>query len=52
MNMFNQYKQLDWSIFYSFIYLHSLDPYMAGIPVDIEIVNDNKTSHINYINTN
>jgi hypothetical protein len=23
---------------YSFIYLHSMDPYMAGRPVDIEIV--------------
>jgi hypothetical protein len=24
---------------------------MAGRPVDMEIVNDNKTGHMNYINT-
>jgi hypothetical protein len=33
---------------YLFIHLHS----MAGRPMDIEIVNDNKTGHINYMNTN
>jgi hypothetical protein len=37
---------------HSFIYLHSIDPYMVGkTPVDIELVKDNKTGHINYINT-
>jgi hypothetical protein len=29
-----------------------MDTYMAIKPVDIEIVNDNKTSHINNIITN
>jgi hypothetical protein len=37
---------------HSFIYLHFMDPYMARKPVDIEIVNDDKTSHINNIITN
>jgi hypothetical protein len=36
----------------SFLYLHSMDPYMAGRPVDIEIVKDNKTSLLNYIDKN
>jgi hypothetical protein len=35
-----------------FIHLHSMDPYTARKPVDIEIVNDNKTSHVNNIITN
>jgi hypothetical protein len=37
---------------HSFIYLHSMNPYMTGRPVDREIVNDNKTNHINYVNKN
>jgi hypothetical protein len=36
----------------SVIHLHSMDPYMAGRPVDIEIGKDNKTSPINYIDKN
>jgi hypothetical protein len=31
-----------WLDIHSFILLHSMDPYMARKPVDIEIVNDNK----------
>jgi hypothetical protein len=38
--------------FILFIYLHSMDPCMAGRLVDIEIVKDNKTSPINYIDKN
>jgi hypothetical protein len=38
--------------FYSFIYLHSMVSYMARKPGDIEILNDNETSDIIYINTN
>jgi hypothetical protein len=30
-------------IIHSFTYLHSMEPYMARKPVDIEIVNDNKS---------
>jgi hypothetical protein len=30
---------------HSFIYFHSIDPYMAGTPVAIEIVSDKKTNH-------
>jgi hypothetical protein len=37
---------------FSFIYLHSTDPYMTGRPVDIEIVKDNRRSPINYVNKN
>jgi hypothetical protein len=29
-----------------------MDPYMAREPVDIEIVNNNKTSHVNKLITN
>jgi hypothetical protein len=29
---------------HSFIYLRSIDPYMAGRPVDIEIVSDKRTN--------
>jgi hypothetical protein len=37
---------------HTLIYLHSMDPYMARKPVDIEIVNVKKTSHVNNIITN
>jgi hypothetical protein len=37
---------------YSFFHLQFMDPYWARKPVDIEIVNDNKIGHINYIITN
>jgi hypothetical protein len=36
--------------YYSFII--SMDPYIAGTPADTEIVNENKTNHINYKNIN
>jgi hypothetical protein len=49
-NILNRWKNY-FTVIHSFN-LHSMDPYMAGKPVDIEIVNDNKTSHINYIITN
>jgi hypothetical protein len=28
-----------------FIYLHSIDPYMAGAPLDIEIVSDKRANY-------
>lgn len=34
---------------YLFIYLHSIDPYMVGTPVDIEIVGGKSTNHITCI---
>jgi hypothetical protein len=37
---------------HSFIHLHSMNLYMTGRPVDIDIVNDSKTNHINYVNKN
>jgi hypothetical protein len=37
------------SFIHSFIYLHSMDPYMAREPVDIKTT---KTSHVNNIITN
>jgi hypothetical protein len=36
-------------LLFSFIHLHSMDPYMARKQVDMEVVNVNKTSHINNI---
>lgn len=39
-------------LWYVFIHLHSMDPHMAGRPLDTEIVKNNKTSPIKYINKN
>jgi hypothetical protein len=39
-------------LMHSFIYLHFMNPYMAINPVDIEMVNDNRTNHANNIITN
>jgi hypothetical protein len=44
-------RDVIYSVYIYLFVLHSMDPYMAERPVDVEIVNGNKRSHIYYINT-